>query len=277
MFGGSVAFDSRHVCLSIFFTGIFVFGTVELVAHTPLYTPMEYQQGSSTSTLHVPPSEGEGAKITGWVEQDCRDPNPYAIRVWPRKVGSVFLKNGTGLELCGVSNSVPEIWDTVLDDYKFHRYYTSIEIGWPMHGGTALLDRATVQFVYEHHFRSTSDFRIFGITFMTTTLDTDEVCGFEWNPLSDHVGPSQCAPTMEELKIPAAFVSLPAKSLLHLNASGLAKQEMKKNAFFVGILMVSLLGAITPIACAWRAHKHGKVGDTEAFRNAPRGGRLGEV
>lgn len=275
-----MAFGSRHVCLSMFFSGIFVYGIVELVAHTPLYTPMECEQWPSSSDLRVPALVGEWVNISGMVEISCTTSNPYVIRVSSRKVGSVFLKNGTGLELVGVSNSVDLGWGSILLANKVQTYRSSIEIGLPMHSATALLDRSTVQFVYEQHLRSASDFRLFGSTFnvMTTTLDTDEVCGFEWWPLDRRVGPSQCAPTMEELKIPSPYASpLPAKSLLHLNASGLAKQELKKNAFFGGILMVSLLGAIAPIACAWHAHRHGKVGDMEAVRNAPRGGRLGEV
>mmetsp|Transcript_138623 Transcript_138623/g.345745 ORF Transcript_138623/g.345745 Transcript_138623/m.345745 type:complete len:274 (+) Transcript_138623:59-880(+) len=264
-FKGAVS-AAPYVCAFGIFTAIFVCAVVQLATFTPLYTPVECHQ--LHSGLDAPAMDSAWINVTGTMEKECKNPNPYSIHVAQRSPGKVFIKDGSELKLVGQS-SVPDT------DFPAHGEGTgqsAMEIALPMAEATALLAKPLLQVVSEVHIRSVARPHFFGVE-LAASEDRDEICGFEVRMATQKVGPSRCAGTIEELVIPDVD-SEPEVSFMHLNKEHLTEQETKKNVALGSILAISLLGSLASIAVgAWRMIGRGKARDPEISSKALQGSR----
>mmetsp|Transcript_124341 Transcript_124341/g.310883 ORF Transcript_124341/g.310883 Transcript_124341/m.310883 type:complete len:274 (-) Transcript_124341:545-1366(-) len=264
MVAARMAYFVPYFCAAVLFTGIFVYGAVQLATFIPLYTPVECRQ--LEAGMGAPAIDFVWFNITSSMKQECQNPNPYALHFSQREVGQILIKDGVVLKPVG-QTSVP---DAVIPTHGKSVSGSSMALSMPVAEAGAFLAKPLFQMVFYAHTRTEANPHFFGFP-MVTVENSDKVCGFEVRMSTQTFGPLQCADTLEELVIPDVDAE-PKPELLHLSEQYIAELEMQRDAAFGSILAISFLGAAVSTALgAWRVRSLRKARDTKANSSTPQG------
>jgi len=173
----------------------------------------------------------------------CTNYNSYPVSVSQRSIGKVFQmdENGTLLEI-----GEAHVGDVTFEPLSETIAKSELKIWVPGTIYPALLGSPVLTVVTELHVSSKASLSFLGIG-MGSTENKDEFCGFQLKVATQHVGPSACAPTMEDLAIPDVD-SKPAVSHLLLKPESIASSARKKNVTFGLLLALSFASAVGCLA-----------------------------